>query len=644
MKRLSPFAVLLLLAAHACAAGSAPLWFVPASVADGKFVSFLPPRYDKDARMILVWAETNRLAAWRQCVAETVGIPVERVVPLEEGESFRIRVPSETLRALLEDGGKGVSIVGPRTNALVVADTADPDVPKVRPGDSSHGRLFPDRGAGNNLWFVTDDELAERWKSHLRFPDERPRIRGEIQELVQFWKGHADPEAPARVAWLRGWRKDHSEVWPCIRFVNSTGNPITVDFGTKPRKTLSVGEPWTVEPDSSWTNGIPFWTYHEDGLGSSLHEADFEPVPNIKWSIDGSEDVEIKLGGRKWRSGMPTFDLRSVLPKTFDPNRAGLRGGDFEVTVMYSDRKMLSEPDESGSWKRKIDPRRTIESVRIATNAFFEGAVLTTDLEEYPHGATNVVVGRGDRGDLKSPTLEFRPWPSLVLTNALDRTLTNEVSVSGTDVRDSPSVSPLGEGEVFPLDDLLARTFAPNATSLVVKIRTVAERSQPGVTNLTIVRGGADMLLSVRPERLDHLTGVLWPEKDELVKVGSKVGSIDSSQRVRNSIGGKAMTVDDVVKSSAITNAIAHLKSCAGINCDACREFRIRLKENGCPFVEGRLTGLSQTDAALACYRIFLIGKKGKRGQDLEAAVDKARDTLGASPRALPKPRKENEP
>lgn len=620
--------------------GTDPLFFVRAQAVDEKgapcFYSFLPPEGPSGGRP-LVLDLVRRLDAWKCCVAKLVGIDdAKSVRPMVWTNSFRIRVREDDFGTFLVPGVLGISVValhgqaggGSWTNGLEIADDAVErrSVARPVPPPDASCALFPGRGAGGDLWFVTAADLETRWEER-----ESRDVAAELNNLAKAWRAGT----PQR-DWLEDWRGAHPEIWPSLQFDNQAERRVLLSF--KEPLARALGTEGFLLSGKTLTNlffrSLPNeedladnWTYLEDGS----QEEDLQPMKTaIPWTVDRTEPVRIELHSRKRRAGSPTINLRSFLPYGFDLDKAD--PGQFEVSVRYDARTELCWPDPSDPWRRVVEPHRTITGVAIHTNGIFEGRSFVPERNEYPYGDASVVPN-------ETVTLAYRPWPGFVLSNPLnDRPVT--IVLSFGDVWADTNQLEEGEADRFVAGP--PKTIAPNESSLDIRAVTTAKKAAfvPGKP-LRLVRGGPN--LDWRPDpQADKVRGLFeteHPAKGDLRQVGELLEEAWVSKRAKmsGSLAHKRADIGKMVqnaleregrgaKKPVIRLLREHIGECRG-KCKDCLAFAEQLSAAGIGCASGAVP--SPRQAALACARLYHGEKTGADEAALDRWIQVLVDELG---------------
>ena len=624
MARRLLLAFLPLFAAAGAGVPDAPLFFVRADAVDANggvvHYAFLPPNSDSSVH---VW-RPERETAWLRVVGNAVAHGDADVRSLGTDQPFPVRIrgagdaDDSVLKRLLPDGAHGFSAVrrrdgSVRTNALSVVRDPDTGAVQARCADPSVRALFPDRGAGAGLRFVSSQDLSNRWSHAEALSDAgRKAVREELAALRAACR-----DDPACLAWLDAWTDGDPDLWPGLRFVNATANGVEISFGGKTNR-IEKGQTWTHRfTGRSELEWLKNWSYREEGTD----EEDLVPPKPLadRWSSRAPDDpVVVRLESRAFKPGSPALDLRSLLPSGFATEPGKADPAVFKVRCRYADGE-LDEPvvllqDLSGDpWKRVVAPRTEIVSFDVEETPWFEKAEgLIPDRTEYPHGNASVALRASPDGIVFEPAaFSFKPWGGLVLTNDCNRTVTNAVSFGDG----SPwfrEVLAVGERSPFPHVPLPGT--APNATSLVVRIESAAEFASGRTMDVDLRRGGADAVVAPRPE-LRELPWDRWPETRDRNKVGSRVETLKSGGDVQGALGGAADGADSVFKGElgkTVETIRDHLAGCRLPRCGSCTGFKEHLAAVGWtgPVRDGGDgADLEKKRVALACCREWMVSR-----------------------------------
>ena len=626
LHRFRRLGVVLLAAAAVAASAEEPLWFVRVSASDrfgnDAFHSFVPPEGRPGAAAAgsgsTVWLPVRR-AAWTKTVAGFVSVPPGSVALVAGDGTFPFRSDGDE-GGLLSAGMRGVSVVrgrdgSVRTNEVEVAETGL----LARPADRVSG-LFPLRGAGREIWFVSSSDLEDRWKSA-----DAASVRHELSLLESRWKDDPSADGAVRSAWLRGWRKDHPAVWPKLVFDNRTGTNVTVRFGNESVDLKPDGK-WPVsfdrEPDGKTLEN---WTYLESGQ----NEEDLQPCEKIDWTPSRTDDKRVLLGKRKFKTGNPEIDIRDLFPDSFDPERAGLRPSDVVAEIRYVGDPDFRPLEPVGEWLRRVEPRREIDSVRIGENGFFaEEKKLFAEKDRYPFGPGRVKLLRRRDGSRIPATLVYKPWPAVVVTNTLDdRTITVEAAFDPTGGKRNVPSFELEAGSPVRRIGSPDSAFAPDKSRIEVRFRTTAERADAAEETLSLVRGGPDASFGPVPKNVRAFETNPYPPPDDRLKVGANIAGVLRSIEMSRRLGGPSKNPASLFEGAdgeTIRKMPAHRAECRKVTCPDCPDLRNRLARIGCP--DGK--DPDSVDAALVCALEYFERTKRLSGEKLEAELDKAKALL----------------
>ncbi len=509
---------------------------------DVRFVSFLPTN-----RNDLVWKDDARQRAWKTRIALKMGLQAENIAVLPYSSSFRIVAREPELGFLLEKGMIGGETISTtldsgtavsRENQFEVVAALPSEVVAVWLRQPSAFRLRCDQGAGEDIWFVTCEELEARWTqmcANGRGADVRRELNLVLDSLdresASLCKGgHGEREAWR--AWLFEYKERTPATWPSIVFQNSysgldgRAGPVVVTCGKETSPEIPPDGTWT----KTWENwkGPPessvVWTFRAPD--ENLLDEDFGRQVIGTWSPKGGASnvlvkVDVQAKPRPYlvlgRDVIPGPDIWAALGPSGDENQ----DCELEVKVVYRDappvtysgargspRRLLPNADGAAwNWKAELLPNTEIVEVAVSSRSYLSATSLHLDKQRYRCGET-AHVRRGEKANLL-------PWPPISVRNESEFPVDYELSVSNdvektwTPIDRAEGVKPKVVADFNLFSSVTAMRNFP-ATNVTVRIAGSAPGANNAYINFELLRGGG----AVNKKLKQEYTPIEWVSDD----------------------------------------------------------------------------------------------------------------------------------
>ena len=432
-KPLLLLAALLPLLPPAPASGAAPSGFlVRAEIRDAdpavEFVSLLPTN-----RAALVWADSQRLPAWRRRVAEKLGLEPRNVGVQSADAWLEAEIVDQDLRELVSVGDIGVQEVQIRSDAGRTQTVRNEfEVMSVQGGTVRLRWRLPaggpfvlrcGQGAGQDIRLLSGADVEARW-NRLLVAGGAEAVRAEFWALKTSARVAGETDGAWR-DWLLERQRATPALWPALVFANRTTEPVFVTCCGESSGRIDPGKAWTFRPEKD--PGRIVWSFHTEGL----RDEDFGEFPIPNWRPDGDlPELEIEVSREAKPDPFLVFGSDAIpYPAVWDalaPSGEDGRDTDLSLAVAYDDGTVDSFSGRRGAerplrpydfggagtewvWRADLRPRKRIRRVTIYSRSY---------LAEYDLFLENPEYGCGDQARVrKGSAAKLLPWPKLTVRN-----------------------------------------------------------------------------------------------------------------------------------------------------------------------------------------------------------------------------------
>ena len=432
-KPLLLLAALLPLLPPAPASGAAPSGFlVRAEIRDAdpavEFVSLLPTN-----RADLVWADSQRLPAWRRRVAEKLGLEPRNVGVQSADAWLEAEIVDQDLRELVSVGDIGVQEVQIRSDAGRTQTVRNEfEVMSVQGGTVRLRWRLPaggpfvlrcGQGAGQDIRLLSGADVEARW-NRLLVAGGAEAVRAEFWALKTSARVAGETDGAWR-DWLLERQRATPALWPALVFANRKTEPVFVTCCGESSGRIDPGKAWTFRPEKD--PGRIVWSFHTDGL----RDEDFGEFPIPNWRPDGDlPELEIEVSREAKPDPFLVFGSDAVpYPAVWGalaPSGEDGRDTDLSLAVAYDDGTVDSFSGRRGAerplrpydfggagtewvWRADLRPRKRIRRVTISSRSYLAESDLSLDNPEY---------GCGDQARVrKGSAAKLLPWPKLTVRN-----------------------------------------------------------------------------------------------------------------------------------------------------------------------------------------------------------------------------------